>query len=110
MSYILQGRALPAVVAPPVASITIQDLDAALTQLVALAPPEFPYSKFDHVEKRFQRTSRPRQDFKRAMEASMLLKLQEYDREAAVREIDRQWLSLRRQRNQLLLVSKRKTM
>ena len=69
MSYILQGRALPAVVAPPVASITIQDLDAALTQLVALAPPEFPYSKFDHVEKRFQRTSRPHNDVRNGEES-----------------------------------------
>jgi ubiquitin len=39
---------------------------------------------------------------------TMMLKLQEYDREAKVRDIDEQWLALRGQRHILMIASRRK--
>ena len=88
-------------------SITIVECDAKLAELVRLAP-EFSYRDLDTVKHRYTRSSVTREEFSRALRTTMLLKLQEYDREALAHDIDGKWLALRKIRQQLVIVSRRK--
>ena len=70
-------------------------------------PPEFAYSKIADVIRRYQRISIPREQFMQDLLATNALALQEYDREAVVREIDRDFIALHRQRSRLVKAARR---
>ncbi len=106
LDFILGTNVIPAAVfSSP--GIRIEDLDEKLWALAALAPG-VNYERFQTVLARFQRTSTSRVSFERSLEVGKQLKMQEYDREAAVRTIDGQWLDLRKQRHTVMVSNRRK--
>ena len=106
LDFILGTSELPAAV-PSSPGIRIEDLDAKLWALAALAPG-VSYGQYHTVLARYHRTSISRVRFERSLEVGKQLKMQEYDREAAVRTIDGQWLDLRKQRNTVMVADRRK--
>ena len=106
LAFILGGAPLPSTV-PASAGLTIEALDMKMAELVTLAPPEFSFNRLAIVQQRFNRTSTPREELVRTLEAVKALRLQEYDREASVRAIDAQWLTLRQHRHLLQVAARR---
>ena len=106
LDFILGGAEMPAAV-PSFPTIRIEDLDERLLALAALAPG-VSYEQYHTVLARFQRTSFTRESVLNSLEVGKQLKMREYDREAAVRTIDGQWLELRRQRNTVMVADRRR--
>ena len=77
--------------------LSLEDIDKRLEELRKLAP-RYRMDK-DAVRHRFARTSVPRDELENRLMVEMKLRLQEYDREAQVRQIDKQILTLLATRN-----------
>ena len=107
MNDILGTSELPEPVPEVENALTVQACDNKLNELEALAPG-FSFARRSLVQHRFNRTSVPRADFVRQLEMSKQLKLQEYDREAKVRPVDKQWLAVRAQRYIIMITARRK--
>ena len=107
LNFILGGAELPAAVPLAPDGIRTEDLDRRLAVLASLAPG-LSYKNYDTVRNRLGRTRVSRDELERSLEAGKLLKLQEYDREAAARHIDEQYIALRCLRNTIETADRRK--
>lgn len=74
--------------------LTAEQVIQTMAELVSRAPPNSDYSTRSAVRNRVNRTTIPRSNLELQLQASMNLKLEEYDREAKIREIDLKWLGL----------------
>lgn len=97
----------PAAVPDTPNSLTADQVLECMKQLEAKAPA-YSFKDRDTVRNRHHRTSVPRADKERRLETTKQLELQEYDREAAVHDIDGQWLDLRAQLNRIRMADRRK--
>jgi hypothetical protein len=103
---ILGTNSLPAPI-PEQKSLTVDDIDEKIHQLKQQAPG---YNFKDRwtIRNRYNRTSISRATIERRLRTAMLLELQEYDREFAVRLIDEQLLDLYAQRYRIQMADRRK--
>lgn len=84
----------------------MESCDSKLEELEALAP-DYEYTRMA-VRNRLSRTNVSREERLRILQLRLDLEMDEYDREARVRDIDLAWMDVRATRNQLRIVGQRK--
>ena len=99
--------ALPVFVPEDNTSLTADQVKERMRQLEERAPG-YSFKDRETVRNRHTRTSVPRATKIRSLQTAMNLKLQEFDREQKVHDIDTQWLECRTHLNDIRIADRRR--